>query len=497
MQTKFFRLDVLTPVHIGTGEEVDPMSYLMRQEEGEAVCHILDTNAWAADYPDPAELCAEFSGSNIPQMRSFLAGKIDPESYGVRRIRVSDGAILAEYETKLKDQRTTNQLLLSPQMSGNGRTPILPGSSLKGALRTAVIDWLDREQGLRLKNSDYHKALESVLGTITDNAFKQLKISDIEGWADSTLLVEARELRRKEGKTATPKSKCEVLPGRLQGESTASTLFCKLAIGSLNQPTDQRLTLEKIKKSWDWNELAALVNAYLLPRLAAEFDKFYCQPHFARARPVVEKLRERLTNAAPGQMFLRVGHYSQIEFVTVRDNQPQTRQGKDKTPLPYGTTRTLANGVIPFGWVCLTPCSEAEYRQGVTEREAANHAAAARRVARRQEIIQARVQKQLEEAESLRQQQQVAEAEAQRQAELAALAPVDRQLLLLSQSALNENEVIALFTSLPQLEETDRLRVARAIRDLWQADPKKWNKKECSKKQWEKVQQLKKILGED
>jgi len=498
MQTKFFRLDILTPIHIGTGEEADPMSYLMRKEEGGAACHILNTNAWAADYPDADELSAAFSGANIPQMRSFLAGKIDPDIYGFRRIQVSNDAIFQEYETKLRNQQTSNQLLISPQMSSNGQAPIIPGSSLKGALRTAVIDWLDREQRLGLKQDlrAYDDKLKTALGPITDNAFKQLKIGDVEGWADSTELVEAREVRRKEGKESTPKNKCEVLPGILQGESAATPLFGKLAIGAPTSAQSDRLTLPG-GKSWSWDELAQLVNSYLLPRLDAEISKFYCQPHFAKMRPVVEKLRQALVAAAPGQMFLRVGHYSQVEFVTVHDNQPQTRLGKDKkTPMPHGTTRTLANGLFPFGWVRLTPCSEEEYRQGTAQREGANRAAAQRRIERREAIAEHKRQLLAQQQEELRQKQAAAEAAARRQAELDALSPVDRQLLLLSQGALGENDVIALFNSLPTLEEPERVKAASSIRELWQRDPKKWSKKECSNKQWEKVQQLKKILEE-
>lgn len=497
MQTDFFRLDILTPVHIGTGEETDPMGYLMRREEGGAACHILDTNAWAADYPDPDELCAAFSGGNIPQMRSFLASRIDPNIHGIRRIRVSDDAIFREYEAKLKDQQTSNQLRISPQVSGNGRAPIIPGSSLKGALRTAVIDWLDREQRLGLKQDlrAYDEKLKAALGPITDNAFKQLKISDVEGWSDSTMLVEARELRRKEGNAATPKSKCEVLPGQLQEESEATVLFGKFALGALNQVADKRLTLPG-GKSWSWVELAALVNSYLLPRLDEEIGKFYSQPHFAKALPVVEKLRQSLAAAAPGQMFLRIGHYSQVEFVTVRDNQPQTRMGKQGTPLPHGTTRTLANGQIPFGWIRLTPCTEQDYREGITRREAANHLAAARRHDRREEVAHIKRQELAKQQEKLRQQQQAAATEAQRKAEIEALSPVERQLLFLSRGEMPEHQVVALFAGLDSMEETDRMRMAKAIKEVWQKDPKKWSKKECSNKQWEKVQQLKKILGE-
>ncbi len=495
MQTEFFRLEILTPVHIGTGDELDPMNYLMREESTGPTCHVVNTNAWAAEYPDPDDLCARFSGGNVPQMRKFLADHLDPEIYGIRRI-ATDKQIFQEYLSKRDDQRTSNQLRLSPQMSSNGLSPIIPGSSLKGALRTAVIDWLDREQhlGLKQNQNDYIKKLERVLGPITDNAFKQLKISDVEGWSNSTILVEALEIRRKEGKTTTPKSKCEGLPSRALGSGAGATLYGKFSLGTPGQKTNGRLTLPG-GKSWSWPELCSLVNAYLLPRLDAEIDKFYRQPHFAKALPEVQRLRQELASATEGQMYLRVGHYSQIEFVTVRDNQPLTRKGKDGTYLPHGSTRTLANGLYPFGWLRITPCTVDEYRQGFALREAANRQAAESRLARRAEISMEKQRKIAEKVEKEKLAQEAAEVEARRQAELEAMSPVDRQLHQLSSGKLNEHQVIELFNSLAGLEETDRLKAARAIKELWVATGK-WTKKECSKKQWEKVQQLQGYLGE-
>jgi hypothetical protein len=496
MQTEFFRLEILTPVHIGTGDELDPMNYLMQEEADGPTCHVVNTNAWAAEYPDPDDLCCRFSGENVPQIRKFLADNLDPGIYGIRRIAVSDRQIYKEYLSKRDDQRTSNQLRLSPQMSSNGQSPIIPGSSLKGALRTAVIDWLDREQhlGLKQNQNEYLKKLERALGPITDNAFKQLKISDVEGWSDSTVLVEALEIRRKEGKTTTPKSKCEGLPSRALGSAGTATLYGKFSLGTPGQKIDGRLTLPG-GKSWSWPELCRLVNAYLLPRLDAELDKFYRQPQFAKALPVVQLLRQELNSAGEGQMYLRVGHYSQVEFVTVRDNQPLTRKGKQGTPLPHGTTRTLANGLFPFGWVRITPCPEDEYRRGVAEREAANRQATEGRLDRRAEIVRAKQQKIAEQEEKERLAREAADAEAARQAELDAMSPVDRQLYLLSRGELHEHQVVELFNGLGDMNETEREKVAGAIKELWVAAGK-WAKKECSKKQWEKVLKLKDFLGE-
>ena len=499
MQTEFFRLDILSPVHIGTGDEIDPMSYIMKSESGAASCHVIDAHAWAADYPDPEELSEVFSGANIPAIRDYLTRKIDPGIYGLRRIMVSSQNIFDEYEKKLSDRRATHQLLFSPCMNTSNRIPFIPGSSIKGALRTAIIDWLDREKKLGLKaarsrdgrGNAYRSQLESVLGKISDSVFKQLKISDVPGFADSTLLVEPLEIRRKEGKTATPKNKCEVMPSKMLGNADQSTLYARIGIGDQTRPEDRRLTLRS-GQSWDWPELADMVNAYFLKRFEKERIKFYGLPNFAKARPAIEKLDAELT-CAKGQMLLRLGHYSQVEFVTVEDNNPLTRRLKDGTPMPHGTTRTLANGRFPFGWVRLTPCSEAEYRRGVVECETANRDTRLHRERLRDEIMLERTRRieKIQRQEALK--RQAADDEARRQAELDAMPEDERQLFLLEKGELNENQVVELYNQLEGMENMVKIKTANALKAYWQ-NAGKWTKKECSKKQLVKVKMIKSIL---
>lgn len=82
-----------------------------------------------------------------------------------------------------------------------------------------------------------------------------------------------------------------------------------------------------------------------------------------------------------------------------------------------------------------------------------------------------------------------------RQADLAAMSPVDRQLYLLQRGELLEQQVVELFNGLDHMEDADRRKVAHAIKGLW-VSTGKWSKKECSKKQSEKVRKVKQYLGE-
>ena len=504
MQTSYLKLDVLTPVHIGTGDQLDPMGYVMKEEGQGVACYVVDTMAWASDYHDPEALAREFSGSNLPAMRSFMAKDIDPAVYATRRITVGNPGIFKEYRTTLNDRNAAKQLFIDPQICTGLGMPVLPGSSLKGAIRTAVIDHLDRELKLDLKGATrsqdkkaYDRQLERCFGRINENAFKQLKLSDFEGWADSTLLVTATEVRRKNADKTTPRSHAEVLPSQHAGSSGQAAMYGKLAIGAPHADTSSadRLRLRN-GKAFDWNDLTTLVNTYQRTRLLKEKERFYHQPHFKKGLPAVESVQSALEEAGSGQMVLRVGHYSQIEYVTVESNAPLTRKGQDGKFLPYGTTRTLADGIHPFGWVRLTPVDEEEYRQAQDTRLAHNREIAVRRDRQRLEIKQHREQEKAERQTEERLREEQCALEERRQAELAAMPPEERQVHLLERGQLIENHVYELYASLENLEPTLQRRAAKAIKTFFQAKGK-WERKTLKDKQLKKVAKIKAIIGED
>jgi hypothetical protein len=416
-------------------------------------------------------------------------------------MRVTNPAIQKEYQSKLRNHGVANQLLISPQLSTGLGVPLLPGSSLKGAIRTAVIDHLDRSRKLDLKGATksqdrraYDKQLEKYLGRINDNVFKQLKLSDFEGWADSTLLVTATEIRRKAGGPATPKSHTEVLPSMQLGAAAHSVLSGKLGIGDgyANASNGAALRL-KDGESFDWNSLAELVNAYQRKRLNRELERFYSLPQFKGGQPAVQAVLSGLENAKPGEMVLRVGHYSQIEYVSVENNAPFTRKGRDGKFLPYGTTRTLANGLYPFGWVRLSLLNEDKYRKAQLEQKDHSMSTFSRREQQRQTILEKQAEERAGKLEKERQREEQRLVEERRKAELAAMPENERRLYLLEQGKLIENEVVALYADLDELDPDIRRRTAEALMAHWQKVGK-WKKKQCSKKQLKKVAKIKNIL---
>lgn len=498
----YIRMEILTPVHIGSGDTIDPLDYVMAtQDDQDYFCQI-DLDAWLEDYPDQEALAKVLDGGKLPLIRKFIAEHLDADIYARSRSRIISSEIGKKYQQHIANTNSPNQLLIDPALK-NPLTGglLIPGSSIKGAMRTAVIDWCDQNWKLNLKNCrnqhDYTQTLERALGSIGESVFKQLKIGDFEAVKNRSAIVTAKEKSIKSEKTdGTPKNSCEITLSAAT-EAETQSLFGRLTIGKQNLTQDAFLTctMNRQCQNWSLSELMQLVTDFYRQRYDKEKRNFYKQPHFSRSKDVMTLLDTQFDSLQENQMILRVGHYSHVEAMTITNNKPGGKKG-------HGKTRTLADGIYPFGWVKLSLCTQKEHDDYWQQKQQQEHKLAQQqqqlrqsKIEHRQQLQQQQLEQQRQQAQQRREESKRQAEEAARQAELEAMSPVDRQLYQLSRGELHEHQVVELFNSLPAMDEADRLKAAQAVRSLW-VTTGKWTKKECSKKQWEKVQRLKSFLGE-
>ncbi len=509
-QVAYLRLSPLTPIHVGTGDTLDPLSYVMREDDGVPRLYPIDLPAWVEAHENPAELARIFATSELPEIRRHVAAKLDPLIFGGAPATVHSRKIYEKYAHELGARDSRNQLLIDPAIA-NGRTGalIVPGSSIKGAIRTAVIDWIDREWGMDLKAASdsekhgqrraYANKLEEYLGKISDNAFKNLKVGDFQAPLGDSLFVTANEVRiRPKDKPPTPKHDCQVtLSLAMTGKPYA--LYGKVTIGSHDaRGRDAALTVahDPRRQSWSLVELMALCRSFYGIRYIQEKQRFYSKPHLSATAKALAPVDAAIAETASEGMLVRIGHYSHVECMTVSKNAPQTRKAKDGGQLPFGTTRTLADHTYPFGWAVLRQCSEEEYRAAEARREAHDAAFLRERQNKRQIILDQKA-----EEERARGEEQAREEKERlaREAELAALeamTPLERLVHLVESDKAHENQAVDLFGMLQEMEADMRVRAAAALKAYWVRGGKKWIKKECSDKQWKKVVEVKRILGE-
>lgn len=349
LESYHVKLHILSPIHVGTGQELDPFSYIIRNK----TLMMIDLIQWMENYPKKDELHRMMDSDNFAVMRSYVADNFDREEAVRCKIPVDSADLLKTYQQAIQKKDARNQVLVSPMMRNDiTMEAYIPGSSIKGAIRTALANKFVKAAGVtkehavkdrRTGETDYN---EKIFGTIRNDPMRWLKISDVSIGKDSTVILEPEEYSPKPDKTLTPKGYAEATSALChRGKPMVYPLHFAMAAF--------RLHGSKI-------DLPFLVNAlydFYLPKYEKEYEKFYNSQKAGQIRNAIVPMNKAVAGLKTNEALIRIGHYSHVECVTLDDvRTPKTRKGKDGRPLPYGQTRTLANGLYPFGWAKLEFC---------------------------------------------------------------------------------------------------------------------------------------------
>lgn len=193
-------LHILTPVHVGSGFEMDPFDYVIRDE----VLHIINLTDWIDQFPDKELLLSIMDTDNFSSVRSFIAKNFDASRSLMTTIPVKTQKLIKDYNKAVNEQNSRNQVLVDSmtrnQIDG---IPYLPGSSIKGAIRTAVGNQFVSVANVTSRDrSNYNK---KIFGPPGKDPMKNLKTADVSLSRYGTFIYEAREYTNNPDKSLTPK----------------------------------------------------------------------------------------------------------------------------------------------------------------------------------------------------------------------------------------------------------------------------------------------------
>jgi len=334
-------LHILSPIHVGTGQELEPFSYVIR---GKGL-FLINLIKWMEQYPEKDNLERMMDSDNFANIRSFIAERFDLESAVLCSIPVDNPKLLDTYEKAIKERDPRNQVLISPTMRNEvTMEAFIPGSSIKGSIRTAIANRFVKVAGVTSEDSrgrsDYNN---KIFGAINKDPMRSLKLSDVPLGKSSTVIVESKEFPLNPKKPLTPKGHMEVaLSLSHTGETFEYPLRLSLVPFELHSTKiDLRFLVE------------SLYNFYV-PKYEEEYTKFYKSKGYDDIQDGITPMNNVVSSLKTNEALVRIGHFSHVECVTLdKVRKPKTRMGKDRKPLPWGKTRTLANGIYPFGWAKL------------------------------------------------------------------------------------------------------------------------------------------------
>lgn len=474
-----FQIQVLTPVHVGSGDVFTPLSYVVREVAPSSFqLWLIDGQGWLAASAGEEKTAEALDKGNMASLRALLNSAANIHEYILARIPIASPALGAQlFVSRLNiDKSGEIQSFIRNPFT---HLPYLPASSVKGALSTPLIYYVNekrKKRGLDGLCSDpkdkrlTRQIMEKMFGKISLHAMRSMRMGDIPLPPGSTSIRSVKGIDLDPPKIAD-RTPCETLDASA-GIPVAGMmrLISRKGKACVSLPDNEEIHPEKL-----WQ----ICREFYKERFFREFEKFYRLPHFSETGKALASLCERARNLEDDETLLRVGRYSHIECVTVSGQGIGDKKG--------GKSRALADGTWPFGWVILKRCSMAEYNKSQSDIDLAFRERTAKEAEITREIL-------IRQAEAERRRKEEEDAAKKREAELAAMPWQERAILELEAAgASEEQKATSMFNKLEEYGEY-KIKAAQALMAYWKR-MKKWDKKDQTKKQAPKVAKVKEILG--
>ncbi|MCB1714618.1 MAG: type III-A CRISPR-associated RAMP protein Csm5, partial [Candidatus Competibacteraceae bacterium] len=403
-------ISTLSPVHIGTAEDYLPTNYVIDKD----ALYAFDTLALAQALPPPQwQTLQRITTGHAQENTLLLIQKLIHENRAICKGIASHFMPVAAGVSALYDSRIGQSAQNEGQGGRRGRQvfnrleiertfynpvsrhPVLPGSSLKGAIRTALLDVVNAGQALPAqdqrelkqarKAGQIHQRLQQRL---LQYSFKELdadplrlvRLADAAWQGDEDVSASEvcfavdrpRRLNPDPAKRTTMADEkglyqlLETIPA-LRLRAFRSTLLLQ-QLGDTPQPARGRLPEPCFR--WRFEEIAAACNAFYRPQFAQELQLLdqlqYVNPVWGT------QMRELLAGGLvevldSNQAFLlRVGRHSGAEAVTLNGlRNIKIMLGKDqatkKPRVAYedrprtiwlaADSQRARSDMQPFGWI--------------------------------------------------------------------------------------------------------------------------------------------------
>jgi CRISPR-associated protein Csm5 len=364
------RLHVLSPIHIGCDDVYEPTSFVIDEKKNKLIG--FDPMEFVAKLNDEkkkklAEIANKGTLSSIIELYKFIFNNKDiikghtidtSEDIKKRYVEVK-GMPLNEQKIK---QELNNFLLPRTAYIPHNNKPYIPGSSLKGAIKTGYLSMLaysgNTVDGIKtiienqtplnsITGRQSAKDLEKELlkGDFATDPFRMLKVADLMPVNNiEKKLIYAINLKKSDGVIRMP----------VPIEVISSGLF----EGSINIETPLKQ--------------AGIAHPIIWIVLSSLFHKHYARVYNSEIRlskkrnfslPSIERFKDKLKTSA---FLIRIGRHSGAEAVTIEGNRNIKVSKPGVKPLQFSSegatsiwlasdkkSPSTATGLLPFGWAVI------------------------------------------------------------------------------------------------------------------------------------------------
>ena len=468
-------ISTLSPVHIGCGEDYEPTNYVMRDG---CLYHFDLVSAVDTFAEQELHELDRISSERDPLLRlqSFIAERADSLAGVAHTLRPVAAALYEKYSkvvgraanVEQGGKKIVNTLEIArTAFNSHNREPIIPGSSLKGSIRTAILDALNQGKTTSLRGRNDGRDLERELlqGSFAEDPLRLLKVGDARFVAGEKSLLPRilfeNNIRRKVAVDEKSEKQLLSLMREVLPEFNFGVFVADLTVQDLlGVEGGDKASVPKIQLVV--TDVIAACNRFYLNIFKREQQRLRergCldEKWDIQAGKVLELL-EPFFKARAG-MLLRVGRHSGAESVTldgVRNIKIMQGPGKPAKHQDKATTDWLASeqekatcNLMPFGWIFvdlnmpqLQPQREelAQFMRSVSAPALQRQSSLFVSVREQQAAVAEKIRQQHEQQAAAQARREAeALAEKQREAELAAMSEEERSIVEITQR-LNSGE---------------------------------------------------------
>lgn len=492
-------LQNFSPIHIGCDEVYEPTGFVVDRNNNCLI--IFDPLLFIAklskdDREKFSAICKKGTIESILEIYKFLQNR---PARG-RSVNICNG-FMDHYNQvlKLPPGKIKNELnrfnIERTAFCAFDQRPYIPGSAVKGALRTAYLN------SLVDKSKDYssireHKKLEEKLlrldsvsnkEKIYKDPFRLVKVSDFMPAGDIETKIHYVVNKKKKTTDKEARGLAQILETILPGS---------LFVGEFIVDTPQ--TKDAVSFAIELKNLLDSSHLFYGKEKTREDSELKNIGVTVPETPEIDNI-----------MLIRVGRHSGAESVTIEKyrNIKIMLGNRDQIFKDHATTLWLASEVrrpdhnkflSPFGWAVLSPLTMGMEKQLKVDEAAFqnNRNQALIEEKRKQEkLLLQKKQEQDRQLKEKQQEEEIRKAKEQRATELKAMTPEQRILAELGDPLILENRVVEIYNKIDEFSEENKRAISMALKKYWKACGK-WKNKNCSKKQRIKVQKIKGILEE-
>ena len=377
MSKEVYKLTVepITCVHIGNGEELTPLDYLLKKsKQGNDLFLAYDSDSVLRRIAKDKSKSALFeqlsSTQDMKKLSNFFHAEFNV-SEDLKYACDTTKEFAYNYEkNKDTDPLQNGRFVLQMYRPEGRKTPVIPGSSLKGSIRTAVLNDLMaalsdndynklQDDFSNCKSSFQKKSFENTIqnkvlnkNNAKNDPFRAVEIGDCNFESKNTQLVGIIKnvATNKENEIVVYNSglvQSEVIRGKLCQSETAiiGTAEIRLNTDLANRELQGKGVGKKISKE----EISRACNYFYWREFENEYETFYKATVDDNVRLITQLYKElnEIKDSKDNSFIIRVGRWSQVEFVTFEENFRSPQNNK------YGTTRWLFDydgQYLPLGW---------------------------------------------------------------------------------------------------------------------------------------------------